>query len=85
MGFVLPRAATVKNVVPWDVTKCSSEKGLRLAGIYCLYRYCQRVSQGRHYHEASGNFFLICIVGGGVQSGSTRHVGHLLAYCTCPR
>jgi hypothetical protein len=28
--------------------------------------------------------FLICIVGGGVQTGSTRHVGHLLAYCTCP-
>jgi hypothetical protein len=31
------------------------------------------------------NFFLICIVGGGVQTGSSRHVGHLLAYCTCPR
>jgi hypothetical protein len=31
----------------------------------------------------SGNFFLICIVGGGVQTGSTRHVGHSLAYCTC--
>jgi hypothetical protein len=30
-----------------------------------------------------GNFFLICIVGGGVQTGSTRHVGYLLAYCTC--
>jgi hypothetical protein len=29
-------------------------------------------------------FFLICILGGGVQPGSTRHVGHLLAYCTCP-
>jgi hypothetical protein len=26
----------------------------------------------------------IRIVGGGVQTGSTRHVGHLLAYCTCP-
>jgi hypothetical protein len=24
--------------------------------------------------------FLICIVGGGVQTGSTRHVSHLLAY-----
>jgi hypothetical protein len=31
-----------------------------------------------------GFFFLICIVGGGVQTGSTQHVGHLLAYCTCP-
>jgi hypothetical protein len=29
-------------------------------------------------------FFFICILGGGVQTGSTRHVGHLLAYCTCP-
>jgi hypothetical protein len=28
--------------------------------------------------------FVFCIVGGGVQTGSTRHVGHLLAYCTCP-
>jgi hypothetical protein len=28
--------------------------------------------------------FLICIVGGGVQTGSTQQVGHLLAYCTCP-
>jgi hypothetical protein len=29
-------------------------------------------------------FFLIRIVGGGVQAGSTRHVGHWMAYCTCP-
>jgi hypothetical protein len=29
-------------------------------------------------------FFLICIVGGGVQTGSTQHVGHLLAYYTYP-
>jgi hypothetical protein len=28
--------------------------------------------------------FLICIVGGGVHTGSTRHVSHSLAYCTCP-
>jgi hypothetical protein len=28
--------------------------------------------------------FLICIVGGGVQTGPTRQVGHSLAYCTCP-
>jgi hypothetical protein len=27
---------------------------------------------------------LNCIVGGEVQTGSTRHVGHSLAYCTCP-
>jgi hypothetical protein len=30
------------------------------------------------------SFFLIRIVGGGVQAGSTRHVGHWMAYCTCP-
>jgi hypothetical protein len=29
-------------------------------------------------------FFLIRIVGGGVQTGSTRHVGHWMAYCNCP-
>jgi hypothetical protein len=32
---------------------------------------------------ALSNFFLIRIVGGGAQTGSNRHVGHLLAYCTC--
>jgi hypothetical protein len=29
-------------------------------------------------------FFLIGIVGGWSPTGSTRHVGHQLAYCTCP-
>jgi hypothetical protein len=29
-------------------------------------------------------FFLILIVGGGVQTESTRHVGHWMAYSTCP-
>jgi hypothetical protein len=30
-------------------------------------------------------FFFNSYSGGcGVQTGSTRHVGHLLAYCTCP-
>jgi hypothetical protein len=29
-------------------------------------------------------FFLICIVGGGIRTGSTRHIGHSLACCTCP-
>jgi hypothetical protein len=28
--------------------------------------------------------FLIRIVGGGVQTGSTQHIGHLLAYCIFP-
>jgi hypothetical protein len=28
-------------------------------------------------------FFLIRVVGGGVQTGSTPHVGHWMAYCTC--
>jgi hypothetical protein len=37
-----------------------------------------------HSRANWANFFLICIVGGGVQTGSTRHVGHSLAYCTCP-
>jgi hypothetical protein len=29
-------------------------------------------------------FFLNSHSGGGVQAGSTRHVGHWMAYCTCP-
>jgi hypothetical protein len=32
----------------------------------------------------SSLFFLIRIVGRGVQAGSTLHVGHWMAYCTCP-
>jgi hypothetical protein len=38
----------------------------------------------RTLKERDHFFFLICIVGGGVQTGYTRHAGHLLAYCTCP-
>jgi hypothetical protein len=29
-------------------------------------------------------FFLICIGGSGVQTGPTRQIGQLLAYCTLP-
>jgi hypothetical protein len=35
-------------------------------------------------HHETLFVFLIRIVGGGVQTGSTRHVGHWMAYCTCP-
>jgi hypothetical protein len=28
--------------------------------------------------------FFLRKVGGGVQTGSTRHRGHLLSYCACP-
>jgi hypothetical protein len=30
------------------------------------------------------SFFFIWKLGGGVHTGSTRHCGHYLAYCTCP-
>jgi hypothetical protein len=36
------------------------------------------------YDIGSAIFFLIRIVGGGVQARSTRHVGHWMAHCTCP-
>jgi hypothetical protein len=29
-------------------------------------------------------FFNLRTVGGGIQTGSTRHFGHSFAYCTCP-
>jgi hypothetical protein len=29
-------------------------------------------------------FLILLIVGGGFQTGSTRHRGHLLSYCACP-
>jgi hypothetical protein len=35
------------------------------------------------YLRGQSVLLFICIVGGGVQTGSTRHRGHLLAYCTC--
>jgi hypothetical protein len=51
---------------------------------WCRRNVCTRVLK---VHVLNINFFkfffLICIVGGGVQTGSTRHFGHLLAYCTC--
>jgi hypothetical protein len=34
--------------------------------------------------DAISMLFSIRIVWGGVQTGSTRHVGHWMAYCTCP-
>jgi hypothetical protein len=48
---------------------------------------CQETRGCPHVSEENivpNFFFFFCIVGGGVQTGSTRHVGHLLAYCTCP-
>jgi hypothetical protein len=36
------------------------------------------------FKNESNVFFLIRIVEGGVQAGSTRRVGHWMAYCTCP-
>jgi hypothetical protein len=47
--------------------------------------YLLQTRNGNNYLAPSNNFminliFFICIV----QTGSTRHVGHLLAYCTCP-
>jgi hypothetical protein len=38
-------------------------------------------SEGRAIAQV---FFLIRIVGGGGQTGSTQHVFHWMAYCTCP-
>jgi hypothetical protein len=44
----------------------------------------QSFSFSKKRHAVGWDFFLICIVGGGVQTGSTRHVGHWMAYCICP-
>jgi hypothetical protein len=43
-----------------------------------------RNTVGNFFPRWATVFFLICIVRGGVQTGSTRHVGHILAYCTWP-
>jgi hypothetical protein len=37
-----------------------------------------------NYNYVDGEFVLLRIVEGGVQTGSTRHRGHLLSYCACP-
>jgi hypothetical protein len=41
--------------------------------------------QSNFANLSQNTFFLILrIVAGGVQTGSTRHRGHLLSYCACP-
>jgi hypothetical protein len=76
----------------WDYTKLYSSFSQPFA--FVGYSTSRRFIHGscrsvvsRLFHNQnviSLLFFLICIVGGGVQTGSTWHVGHLLAHCTCP-
>jgi hypothetical protein len=58
----------------WRLRRLSSE--MSVAVWYTAWCY---ISEDEFFN------FLICMVGEGeVQTGSTWHVGHLLAYCTCP-
>jgi hypothetical protein len=50
----------------------------------CVFSHIYRLISVWFWSQEVLINFLICIVRGGVQTGSTRHVGHLLAYCTCP-
>jgi hypothetical protein len=42
------------------------------------------LSLGQVYSPQYTRNYSSCIVGGGIQTGSTQHVSHSLAYCTCP-
>jgi hypothetical protein len=55
-------------------------KNFKYVWPYEVRKLCYR----RMSNTSCGCSFFFCIVGGGVQTGSTRHVGHLLAYCICP-
>jgi hypothetical protein len=48
------------------------------------YRKGKTTQPGSLRTKISPQFFLIRIVGGGVQAGSIRHVGHWMVYCTSP-
>jgi hypothetical protein len=74
---LLPRKWPILVFIQWRFT--ASKSTISRAEWKYNHNFCNTY----HFMFFLGLFFLICIVGGGVQIGSTRHVGHLLAYCTC--
>jgi hypothetical protein len=75
------------STVRWKKKQRRAVKNGRLClrqGCAEIYAFCNDSSSIAVIEKSCKFFFLICIVGGGVQTGSTRHVGHLLAYYTCP-
>jgi hypothetical protein len=64
---------------PINPVNQTTRNTLRYAG-----SYCGGLQLESSHINSQHNFFLIRIVGGGVYTGSTRHVGHWMAYCTCP-
>jgi hypothetical protein len=56
----------------WDVLQCR------------LLDYYRHFGATLWYSPVKTETACLRIVGGGVQTGSTRHRGHLLSYCACP-
>jgi hypothetical protein len=51
----------------------------------CKFKYLSNTRRQNDKNNDLINFFFnLRIVGGGVQTGSTRHRDHLLSYCACP-
>jgi hypothetical protein len=77
------------NVCMWS-TFCNNECSCTIP-IWNLFHYnifpstMQLIIFPFPSHNMFRPYTTIRILGGGVQIGSTRHVGHWMAYCTCPR
>jgi hypothetical protein len=79
-----PVCVYVSSLQPEAYLSRSGRSTQGLVELICILRRGQGLTPAVREQTDADIFFFICIVGGGVQTGSTRHVGHLLAYCTCP-
>jgi hypothetical protein len=79
VGIILTLNNSVDGTV--RIVRMKQNRMIQSKVTLCKIAYMIR---GVGHPYTKNHLFLICIVGGGVQTGSTRHVGHLLAYCTCP-
>jgi hypothetical protein len=61
-------------------TQCHIPEDRTLKNLVCLF-ICGSFKAAFNSSDSSQD---LRIVGGGVQTGSTRHRGHLLSYCACP-
>jgi hypothetical protein len=82
-GGGLDKSRTMDNVQKHNIcTNVSSSQTVRSYLHYSTTVLTFEMAQSELI--AVSLIFLTSVVGGGVQTGSIRHVGHLLAYFTCP-
>jgi hypothetical protein len=83
MCFILLCKFCSKNVsLQWifqKVTSYETHAGFHMKNPSFLFHFKHNSEVSKHH-----NFLLISLTGGWSPTGSTRHVGHKLAYCICP-